>query len=245
MIECRRELELPSVVDTEIDIEEKLASLVLDYMGYKTPGVGIRHAAEVGDTHQDIHEFHKELMTAALKRVGSNVVKVDENYFASDQAFSFSRKTGFLNNRSIHVDTPRISNGQKLNAMEQTSRLHTASLYNGTHIFMANTSSSFFDEVGDESLFYEGAEAERAESGYEFTELFSWEDRLEALLSGADDPLVSENLVFSFDQLPLHSVFFRLHATFGPTTIHKFTGMRLDLARDVWYSDIVIASQTL
>lgn len=230
-------------MDCQPDVIEQLAGFVMDVVDGRLPGVGIRHDMRQDDIQKAVHAQHEALVMSALDSIGPEQINV--HTFGLGRTFDFGFGTSFPADSPIHVDTLRIHSNMEVKSLQKSLRLHTADKINGANVLLANTSASFFDEDENYRPIIWNEHTQTATKDETRARVDHRESRMQALLDGGYDPLVSERGVYHFEQHPLYSVLLCIHADIGPATIHKFTSMQPDIQRMAEVSGLNIHAQVI
>lgn len=239
MIDCRRDIDLPYVVDSEEAVVEKLSAMVLALVGFEIPGVGIQHTGNGG--HEDTHFAHRTLVTEAITLAG--------DVLAVNESFDKAQLVEFGSGTRMHADLLGLGMINERGSM--ILRLHTAEEHNGAIVMLANSApglgGEFDKDIGDIDLFpyHRNPTAEASKRGYQMQRALWPQDLLVAVVEGSYNPLANEGNIYHFIQHPLYSVLFRSSVSFGPVSVHDFKAIDSDAKRYAYNSDLLLASQTL
>jgi len=234
--EIRTIHDLGSVVDTDPEVVEQVADLLVASIDFHIPGFGIDNDPDQTMTHDEVHKHHKGIVTAAFRIIDP---PVDIGY-----GFSEASKSDFLNGGDAHTDL--VGHYPTITKQMMTLRLHTAGA-NGANVILANAGIGSIDDIGDRELFDEsGIPCRKVISlGYDYDESEGLlaDHRKFQLERDSYDPIYSEPDFYLHTQRPHCSVVFRSVTTMGPASVHKFRAVELDSARIVLASNLNVYGQ--
>lgn len=229
MIEARRDLELPSVLDSAPDANEQLAEVMKEAIDGVIPGVGIDHGEDDADDSESnflhTHKRHVQMLLMALDTLGirrTNAL-VHDAYISRDASIC----------GLFHVD-PRpyqvygAITPSQFDCFQLDLRLHTSAPGNGAEVVLANSTPGL---------------ARTAKITAD--ELFNADELLEEQFE-IHPAVVSElasNTRYTYTERPLSSVIIRSSATLGSVSIHRFSSIDPNVKRDLCISDVRILSQ--
>jgi len=223
-----RDLDLPSVVDTDPEVVEQLAEHAVQVVGFALPAVGIIHDYEVdkgklymssAEQQRDIHDAHRALIEQAVRLAGPIIYA--DGFEDEPQVRDYKMGIGLHADKIGKKIVPR--KGGDNSAMKL--RLHTGSA--PAKVTVANSEPGVFSGIGDEDLYSSPDSTSKALAhGYDVERRRLTVPKALALIElGGTDPIMAAPEVYHFYQGTHSSVLFRSASSFGSITLHGFRGI--------------------
>jgi len=238
MSELRVNYDLNQVLDTDPDVDKKVAEFLAMVVDFQVPGFGIVHDRSIGVSQDEVHNWHGNLILDAATLLAPELV--------TGEIFSLTSTIDLDMATLVHID-PIPSIIRAVENQKMLLRLHTTDKDNASHVVLANTAPGINSGIGDRHLYSSktGLPNDYALArGYDDQPRIMTADLLKNINFGSYDPIVTESAVFHYRQNPLSSVVFRSMSSIGPSTAHGFSPIdETNVERNALVSDLYIFTE--